>query len=134
MDDGRTRVEDLKEGPRARGAQARACNTSKLTEQLSRQAPLRRRGKRSALGGLLGARVRVGQDAFGDQPRILPDRGFDFSGDVGIVLEILRGTLAALPDAVALERVPGSRLVDEPALALSPISSSSTAIRAMPVP
>src|SRR5262245_62586971 len=61
------------------------------------------RGARRLLGGVLVlAAVFAGEDFFGDEAGVLPNRGFDLGGDVGVGLEEGLGVLAALPDALAL--------------------------------
>src|ERR1700752_4841255 len=53
----------------------------------------------------------AGQYLFGDQTGVLAHRRFDLGGDVGILLEEALGVLAALADALAVEREPGARLL-----------------------
>jgi len=67
-------------------------------------APLRFRRAAASSLGRLAVVVLVAflarHDRLGDQTGILPHRGFDLGGDVGIVLEELLGVLAALADAL----------------------------------
>src|SRR5262249_57678606 len=58
------------------------------------------------------AAVFAGEDFFGDEASVLPDRGFDLGGDIGIGLEEGLGVLAALPDALAVVGEPGAGLLD----------------------
>ena len=56
-------------------------------------------------------RVRfAGKDLLGDQPGILPDRGFDLGGHVGIVAQEGLGVLAALADPLAVIGVIGAQV------------------------
>src|SRR6202161_3528039 len=50
----------------------------------------------------------AGENLFGDDAGILPDRHFDFCRDVGIGFEERFGVLAALTDALAVIRKPGA--------------------------
>src|SRR5262245_60988980 len=71
------------------------------------------RGARRLLGGVLVlAAVFAGEDFFGDEAGVLPDRGFDLGGDVGIGLEESLGVLAALSDALAVVGEPSARFFD----------------------
>src|SRR5205814_5941417 len=56
------------------------------------------------------------QDALGDRPGVLADRGLDFLGDVGVRLEKRLGVLAALADALAVVGKPGAGFFDDPGL------------------
>src|SRR5215468_10556314 len=54
----------------------------------------------------------AGEDSLGDEAGVLPDRGLDLGGDVGVGLEEAFGVLAALADALAVVGEPGARLFD----------------------
>src|SRR5574337_1304281 len=66
------------------------------------------------LGRFLGRGVR-GRPR-GLEPEGPAHLGFEIRQDLGIVLEILLGVLAPLPDALPFVRVPGTRLLDDAAL------------------
>src|SRR5262249_30565046 len=74
---------------------------------------LGRSGARRLLGGVLVlAAIFAGEDFFRDEAGVLPDRGFDLGGNVGIGLEEGLGVLAALSDALAVIGKPGARFFD----------------------
>src|SRR5262249_57460929 len=54
----------------------------------------------------------AGENSLGDEAGILPDRGLDLGGDVGVGPEEGLGVLAALADALAVVGEPGARLFD----------------------
>src|SRR5580698_10865197 len=58
----------------------------------------------------------AGENLFGDDAGILPDRHFDFCRDVGIGLEEAFGVLAALADALAVIGEPGAGFFDDAGL------------------
>src|ERR1700694_1880596 len=75
---------------------------------------------RSGFGGavrlvLAGAGLRI-EDALGDDAGILPDRRFDFLGDLRVLLEEELGVLAALAEALAVVGEPGAGLLDDAGL------------------
>src|SRR5262249_25434356 len=73
---------------------------------------LRSVSRRLLRGVLVLSAVFAGEDFFGDEAGVLPDRGFDLGGDVGIGLQESLGVLAALSDALAVIGEPGARLLD----------------------
>src|SRR5262249_56845048 len=52
------------------------------------------------------------EDFLGDEAGVLPDRGLDPGGDVGIGLEKRLGVFAPLADALAVIGEPGARFFD----------------------
>src|SRR5438034_2219314 len=70
-------------------------------------------GGSALLGGVLVLALLAGEDSLGNEAGVLPDRGLDLGGDVGIGLEERLGVLAALADALAVIGEPGARLLDD---------------------
>src|SRR5260370_26647325 len=50
----------------------------------------------------------AGQNSLGDETRVLPDRGLDFRGNIGISPEKRLGVFAALTDALTVVGEPGA--------------------------
>src|SRR5262249_34003894 len=66
-------------------------------------------GEFGLFGGVLALSALVaGQNPLGDEARVLPDRGLDLGGNVGIGLEKRLGILAALADSLAVVGEPGA--------------------------
>src|SRR5580700_6953973 len=63
-----------------------------------------------------GFALLAGENLFGDDAGILPDRHLDFSRDVGIGLEEAFGVLAALADALAVVGEPGAGFLHDAGL------------------
>src|SRR5262245_29533026 len=102
------RLEAIESGNDGRGAPPKSALAA-LGSHNCRSRVNPRSVARRLLGGVFVlAAVFAGEDFFGDQAGVLPDRGFDLGGDVGIGLEESFGVLAALSDALAVIGEPGA--------------------------
>src|SRR5260370_23600451 len=90
---------------------ATSCLAS-ATAQAARTSILRRLLTVGVGVAFRGAR----QDLFGDQSGVLPDRGLDLGGHVGIGLEEGLRVFAALAEALAVIREPGAGFLDDAGL------------------
>ena len=72
-----------------------------------------RRQSSPAVVRIVGRRMR---QSLADEARILADQGLDLGRHVLVGLKEILGVLAALADAIAVERVPGARFLDDAGL------------------